>query len=998
MSFDCLDPNLNLDGTLFLEASAGTGKTFAIEHLALRLIVEKGIPLPELLIVTFTRAAARELKERLLSNLEEAKRQIGEGALLWPYLKKDHLSRIEEALGSIHRASILTIHGFCHRMLSEYAFETGAPFSLPDPDGASQKRPLIEEVHNFFRRSVSPEFMASAQLKILLKAHRGNMESLALHLIGLSGQELPKARSFSEIEAEFLERAPTCAELEDLEEVTTQFKGIRNRLGEIHERFQTQIQALRGKNFAHLLSEESLFSLLDDGNVKGKGAPLPDKYCKIKEALLPLIEEACDPALLTTLCAQTLKEPLARVKEACDLYTPDDLIEKMVEASESDHFAREVVKKYRGVIIDEFQDTDRRQWTIFKALFLPDKVVNATFVGDPKQSIYGFRGADLTVYFEAKASFERVETLGVNYRSSKEMIDDLNALFLLKPDWLVEDQYRPVTAGKGSQEGSGLTIWVGSEDMGRSRTIPTRHCEESLLFPAIAKEICEKKYPLDGVAVLVKDRFSASRLESYLRGVGIGAISKGITPLKATAAFAFLDFLFVAIDNLSVSSYVKRYLGHAFLGRPLEALTQDLSAFGAPLSHLHLLAKLKERGEWGPFFHELLSQPLVVSREDRLDLMQLAELVMEGYSFDEIGADTSDVNPKFIRQVVGSKASVTIMTLHMSKGLEFPVVFALGLAYRHFTLDAQKGEAETMRELYVALTRAKSHLYFPILFEEKGRGQTLSPSEVFFRNLLPNLSEKALRETLTQFTIETLERAPQFTVPDFGPSGQREPHLELPPSQPIEVASFTALAKEGDEDREGIVDDGLVSSAETGQRLHDLLETVIERHLWHSPHLFTLIESQFPKQALYVEQMVKGVYSAPLIDGWGLKDVNPSQIVTEVELLFAPEENLRIKGFADALFCHNGKYYLIDWKSNLLKNYDPQSLDLAMKAHDYPFQATLYSEALRLYLRHIDPRPFETLFGGVFYIFLRGLPRGQGIVHLTPDLTELNNDLAVRLL
>ncbi|MCB1108779.1 MAG: UvrD-helicase domain-containing protein, partial [Chlamydiia bacterium] len=139
--YDCLDENLDVWGHHFLEASAGTGKTFTIEHVTVRLLLDpKAIDIDQILIVTFTRAATRELKIRLQKRLRECLQALVEGEVKYPYLdyspqdRAFAIQRLELALSCFDKAQIYTIHAFCHRMLVEGGFESGSSLSQSGPD------------------------------------------------------------------------------------------------------------------------------------------------------------------------------------------------------------------------------------------------------------------------------------------------------------------------------------------------------------------------------------------------------------------------------------------------------------------------------------------------------------------------------------------------------------------------------------------------------------------------------------------------------------------------------------------------------------------------------------------------------------------------------------------------------------------------------------------------------------------------------------------------
>ena len=149
-SFDILSKETELQPRLFLEASAGTGKTFTIEHLVVRLLLETSLNLDEIVIVTFTRAATRELKDRIRSNLE----QIIQKEVSFPYLEEISdlkRSKIDEALKNFDSAQIFTIHGFCSHLLKHFAFEAGTTLHLSEWTREEE----LWEIKQFFREQTT---------------------------------------------------------------------------------------------------------------------------------------------------------------------------------------------------------------------------------------------------------------------------------------------------------------------------------------------------------------------------------------------------------------------------------------------------------------------------------------------------------------------------------------------------------------------------------------------------------------------------------------------------------------------------------------------------------------------------------------------------------------------------------------------------------------------------------------------------------------------------
>jgi len=188
--FDILQKDLNIHCNQLLEASAGTGKTFSIENLVVRLILEGDEPLPinQILLVTFTRMATRDLKIRVRANIERATRLIEEvqaGSLeyLEPFLEDEGQRllakrRLERALAGFDDAQIFTIHGFCSRMLSECGFEGSLKVDVGEVDQGIQRERLLQCVHDFFRTGMSDREIGPAHLEYALKKAGGSLEKL----------------------------------------------------------------------------------------------------------------------------------------------------------------------------------------------------------------------------------------------------------------------------------------------------------------------------------------------------------------------------------------------------------------------------------------------------------------------------------------------------------------------------------------------------------------------------------------------------------------------------------------------------------------------------------------------------------------------------------------------------------------------------------------------------------------------------------------------------
>ena len=315
------------------------------------------------------------------------------------------------------------------------------------------------------------------------------------------------------------------------------------------------------------------------------------------------------------------------------------------------------------------------------------------------------------------------------------------------------------------------------------------------------------------------------------------------------------------------------------------------------------------------------------------------------------------------------------MTLHKSKGLEFDIVFPIGLASRTPAEDEERA-AEKQRLLYVALTRAKRRLYlalWPHARRPKPGGE--SAWEAFTAMWQSNV--KAL-----YITSSPTMRSPVSL------SGSESPHVVPPPLLPPapqsrHLFSFSSLARGSVRHAPRALEEAIPSGSAVGTAFHEVLEQLITRRLFAPFHRCAaralLEETILAPYADGALEIVEAVWAIP-IEGVPLADVAPRHMHVEAEFLYPLGVDL-CKGFIDLIFEHEGRVYIVDWKSNSLGEYESGDLEEAMQTHDYHLQAKLYTAALR---RHIAGRN-ELSFGGVYYLFIRGAPDGKGLYHCNSE-------------
>ncbi|MDC7232569.1 MAG: UvrD-helicase domain-containing protein [Spirochaetales bacterium] len=470
MAENVFDPaKADLLQSIRLEASAGTGKTYNLERVVCELIERYGIPVESILVVTFTNKAARELKERIRKLINERAAGGNENLLA--------------ARKNFDRAPIFTIHAFCQQVLQSYPFESSSSFSQEFLTDHSLAEEGVEDVlqRRFMtipeeRRALVRSFFSSG----LEEGSRNLVKDAVQALEEDDCIRLPSDSVIRKVQEETLLYAEGAGEIRKAaDELLAQSPDPERILGifkELKTRF-TKVTAGNAVSVWELLAPcDNLYSWLDrlfskkgqskapiehliplreevlrDKSAKDLGPSSltrsqDSELCRGVDRFFEALEPLLDPAdhsrtiYFKTLSFSYLKEivdeavPLIQNKKnllgARDFSDLIRVLSDLLEKEPDGPLASVLRQQYRVVLVDEFQDTDKRQWSIFQTLFdRPDH--NYFLIGDPKQSIYGFRGADLTVYFDACGSVDPANrySLGTNYRSRKDMVEACNYLF-----------------------------------------------------------------------------------------------------------------------------------------------------------------------------------------------------------------------------------------------------------------------------------------------------------------------------------------------------------------------------------------------------------------------------------------------------------------------------------------------------------------------------------------------------------------------------------------
>ncbi|HSV91569.1 MAG TPA: UvrD-helicase domain-containing protein, partial [Desulfobacterales bacterium] len=433
-----------LAGRNLIEAAAGTGKTWSIERLFVRLVAEQGCRVEEILVVTFTEAATEELRDRVRKCLLEACSSAQGRAAV----------RLDRALADFDRAAIYTIHGFCQRVLREHAFETGSAFStvlVPDP--SALLREVAEDYWRMTMEAAEPEAVAylldnlkgpSALLAFLRRigtpTYRIHPEPALMDLAALAEYRaaLDRLRALWVSDGpEAMKRlADPCLNAGTYG--TCDSDGGKSRDATLRE-LKRALEAVLDTASTELRPVAGIRNLCTDTIVrrtrKGKPAPRHPVFDGCQELYTAAGRVDAElAAFLKRIKADFLRyahSELSRRKRERNLQSFDDLLVRLRDALEGPRgtvLAAEVRGRFRAVLVDEFQDTDGIQYAIFETIF--GRADGCLFwIGDPKQAIYGFRGADIFAYLRAADSAETRYTLEGNRRSTPAMVKAVNTLF-----------------------------------------------------------------------------------------------------------------------------------------------------------------------------------------------------------------------------------------------------------------------------------------------------------------------------------------------------------------------------------------------------------------------------------------------------------------------------------------------------------------------------------------------------------------------------------------
>lgn len=1098
LPFDPL--NVTLTDSNLIEASAGTGKTYSITILALRLIIEKGFGVEKILMVTYTKSAVAELEERVRVFVRHAFQYISGDNIDDSTIKKlvensieligERLveERLSNAVLFLDETAIFTIHSFCQKTLTEFAFETGEIFG--NEILSNQNEIVDQAVNEYWRCHITLLEVETLTHLVQLGFSRESIQRVILST--LAGKMFVTDNSKNPIETTNECTLLTDRLVKHQTSVEEYYLANRTDLIElITEKASRNFQKLIGEN---VFDKERFIEVYIE-KFKSKNPPkylskeLPDFYELVEEAVH--VEEELNTyylGVINFLYKEAISfsvDLIRKTKKRKHKLTYEDLINNLHKALTTEHtnepLIRELNFKYKAVFIDEFQDTDKLQYEIFNTAFHGNSVL--FYIGDPKQSIYGFRKADIETYKKAKKEVNNIYSMDKNYRSTGELISAMNLFFSPQEgfDAFSDEEivYEQVTKGKD----------VGVLTEGEKKVFPltiTACNKNEEIFENVANQIHhvlltnqingQNVMPSD-IGVLVRSKENGVAIKNALSQLNIPAVTIDESKVMVSEEAKILGFVLAASLEPNKGNINKALLNHLTAYSINNILSFDEVAV---LSNFYRL-----QGVWvssGVYsalmtFITLYNVKSVLLKDQTIGERSLTNVyqVMELLHKYESSKNASPEEvltwmrqfldgkyvdgDEFIQRVESDNDAVNIVTIHKSKGLAYPIVFAPFLdmvskfsgrntlvEYRDdesgqyvYSVDKTESqieqyekqtEPENRRLLYVALTRAVYKCFIT-----NNTSKKISSLKPFLEGL-----ESVDTTSFVEYTemMEPTGQKYQFQKQEIERIGRSTQNIELKDDS-WRVLSYSGLnthhatttkKNELNEDHtlyDEFIFKKLPKGSITGEFLHYLFEFTdyTDSNRWDKIiQRAGKVYSKVYNEELNKEYLthISEVVQCQLTDNRGnqfqLNQIGNKSKMAEMEFYFKVEDFNTAKlnglsslyqinsnqdydgmmnGFIDLFFEYQGKYYILDWKSNHLGGdvgcYDEEGVSQAMLENNYHLQYLIYCVAVKRFLStRIKDFDYNTHFGGVYYLFLRGVRAHEktGVFYSFPDEELIN--------
>lgn len=711
-----------LKGTNLIEASAGTGKTYSIAILLLRLLIEKELSIKEILMVTYTKAAVAELQERIRRFVRDAYRYSkGEDiedktikGIVDENVSKNVADILREAVLLLDETSVLTIHSFCQQSLTEFAFETKQIFGAEaqtDFSGA-----IEDEVNKFWRKYVTiippvilqPLLAAGLNIELIRKIVSTHFGGKSFYAYSLNIDYSLNDKDFEQWEIELLEIE----------------KRKEDALARIEEYLINNKEKVRKLCEGNSYAKKAFLPFIDDAdsffrNIQVKSTAA--YVIKLFPDFLSFAEEIkqLDSSIenffisvkdkLFCLAISLVYKGVEDYKRQNNFYAFNDMILNLHSAligADKNKLINELQKKYKAVFVDEFQDTDKMQYEIFKEAFMNNSVV--FFIGDPKQSIYTFRNADINTYFEARKAVDNIYGMNTNFRSSDIYTKGLNNFFGIEDPFHFagcDGELKYISVEAPPEKALKLLKYKSNSDIPFSlfkfenkndiaeavAGLVNTLLDGELYF--ICEEGNERQIIPSDIGILVRGKAEGRAIKGQLARKGIPAVTVDEQKVLRTPEAKFLHYLLLAMDNFSLQN-----INQALLN-PITGISSSDILNICEEKCVELFKEYKSKWDEDGLYNALMNFAADFDIRRRLidlgneggermltNFFQIIELLHKvqtekNFSNAEItnwlkraigGVEIE--GEEFVQRIESDEEAVNIVTIHKSKGLAYNIV------------------------------------------------------------------------------------------------------------------------------------------------------------------------------------------------------------------------------------------------------------------------------------------------------------------------------------
>ncbi len=1112
-----------LEGSNLIEASAGTGKTYSIALLTLRLIIENNIPIEKILMVTFTKAAVAELETRVRSFVRLAlKVSRGEEIqdetikrLIESLMTKHNSTLVEDRLNTaqlfLDETSVLTIHSFCKRILSEFSFETSQIFGAETitPDEFNQ---ITEDAFNeFWRKRITT--IRKELLELMLASELKHEEILKLAKQALAGKMLASTVS---IPNDFLNQTYQDRLYQKLLNDNSIITKLTNTV--IDKLIANKVNLLEKINssenprkaFSLSFKEENWYAVIKTICEKSTTEYVTKIFADVINEVIEIVnlkknQKVEFDFIVNNIAIEaivTIKNDVLEVKRNRGIITFDDMImllyKAIIEGDKNKNLVIALQQKYEAVFIDEFQDTDKEQYAVFEKLFSKEKIL--FYIGDPKQSIYAFRKADIFTYFKAKENVANLHEMNTNHRSTEAYINAMNEFFQpavdfdtfnFKNDPDIPNAIEYIEVGSPKPNTKGELLYNGKAIQPLKISSHSNKKALKLAVKGIITDLfTEGKYTIvkdeetnpikpSDIGILVRSKRQAKDMKALLASLRIPAVTIDETRLLESEEANQLYYILSAVNEISTAHVNRALLTNLGGYNNKSLLSTDEEAI---LAQFKIYQETwKERGVYLMLrqfisdhkVNERLFDPTAENPERVIsNIQQLIEIlhkmaVRKNYEPKELiqwlkkgmEGDTRE-GDEFEQRLENDQDAIQIVTIHKSKGLEYNIVIAPHLdllkdesyikncSYRdpedgeyyvvkknlwdvrQEKLYKDQSEQENRRLLYVAITRARYQCYITSNTASYYKNSTLRTFSNALNPVAKNLKQVEFwipPEPVRNFRYNNVSAAVQ---PVYAMANNfilqnvnwiKTSYSSLNPEHDSVPAPRSSSSIDDEYDKFTFQE--LKKGAHTGNLLHYIFEHI---DFSNSDNWARVVEQAMKRLSgsadeVYRDNIIELLHQVtsaimPGNNPFTLNQLSNDKRLNELEFDFLLKpfntgilealsnktHPFRIRSIAelegimngkmDLFFEQEGKFYILDWKSNFLGNsldfYNEENVKAAMYENNYHLQYLIYTVALTKYLAlRIPGFDYDKNFGGVIYLFLRGVRTGaqSGVFYSKPD-------------